>query len=108
MGTGTEKSSELSVWIARNHSVRQREKVRIAVCEELVMNTFSVGDAVRRRRPWDGTENSGAPSGPVLTVLKIYSCDTFEICELSDGRSEFGFNLNKQSWYMTFAQKAAC
>ena len=70
------------------------------------MNKFNVGDAVRRRQPWDGSEESGAPSGPVLSVTKVYPCDTFTICELSDGRSEFDFNLNKQSWYVRFAKLA--
>jgi hypothetical protein len=75
--------------------------------EDEVMNTFNVGDAVRRRLPWDGSEQSGIPAGPVLTVNNVYVCDTFAICELSDGRTEFDFNLSKQSWYVQFA-KMAC
>jgi hypothetical protein len=65
--------------------------------EDTVMVGIQTGDIVQRRHPWDGTARAGQPAGPELIVLKVYSCDTFSICCLSDGKSEFEFNLNKQS-----------
>jgi hypothetical protein len=82
-------------------------KRKMLLIEVVAMNKINVGDAVRRLQPWDGSEQAGLPAGPILSVLKVHSCDTFEICELSDGRSEFDFNLSKQSWYVQFA-KMAC
>jgi hypothetical protein len=72
------------------------------------MNLLKEGDAVRRRREWDGTAYSGAPTGPVLTVVKAYPCESFVICELSDGRTEFDFNLSQQAMQFATGSKRAC
>lgn len=61
------------------------------------MISLREGDAVRRRHPWDGTRLTGAPEGELLLVVKIYPCDTFALCRLSDGTTEFDFNLSKRS-----------
>ena len=72
------------------------------------MNFLKEGDAVRRRLPWDGTAQSGAPAGEVLTVVKAYPCETFVICQLSDGRTEFDFNLAKQAMRFATGSRRAC
>jgi len=70
------------------------------------VTTLRAGDAVRRRHAWDGTLSSGAPEGDVLTVVKVMPCDTFAICQLSDGSSEFDFNLHKPAAKMHSARFA--
>jgi hypothetical protein len=78
-------------------SQHTRRDEKCVTHEDADMIGIQVGDIVRRRHPWDGTMRAGVPAGPALKVLKVYPCDTFSICQLSDGRNEFEFNLNKQS-----------
>ena len=53
------------------------------------------GDIVQRTHPWDGSANAGMPYGPSLIVKDIYPHEPYALCVLSDGKSEFEFNLQK-------------
>ena len=72
--------------------------VQLVDSEEATMNDsmLKVGDNVRRRQLWDGSERAGNPVGPLLTIVKAYPVETFAIYQLADGRSEFEFNLCKE------------
>ena len=59
----------------------------------MIHSILRVGDRVRRRRAWDGSAEAGNPLGPSLTILRVYRAETFSICQLADGGSEFEFNL---------------
>ena len=54
-----------------------------------------IGDMVQRTHPWDGSAREGQPIGPCMTIKQIYPNEPFAICVLSDGKSEFEFNLKK-------------
>jgi hypothetical protein len=61
--------------------------------QEISQPLFKIGDRVRRRHAWDGSSRSGVPTGPILTITRIFSGETFAIYQLLDGRTEFEFNL---------------
>ncbi|HYF50104.1 MAG TPA: hypothetical protein VEJ63_11910 [Planctomycetota bacterium] len=70
------------------------------------MNTsFKVGDRVRRRHAWDGSEMAGLPIGPVLTITKVFEGAPFTVYQLLDGRTEFEFSLFREAFELQFETK---
>lgn len=60
------------------------------------------GDTVRRRNPI-----TDMPEGATVTVTRIYFGDDFSICELSDGKSAFDFDLRREAFSRSFAASTA-
>ena len=59
------------------------------------MLSIERGDVVQRRMPWDGSKQAGLPYGPVLAVVQTFPVESYSVVQLSDGRHEFDFNLQK-------------
>jgi hypothetical protein len=65
--------------------------------QEISQPLFKTGDRVQRRHAWDGSSKAGVPTGPVLTIARVFRGEPCAIYQLLDGRTEFEFNLSAES-----------